>query len=84
MGRCIMTAAETKAVVAVGFTDYEFVYKGVRGSICPFNKKDGSFVATVSYGGFYKDFENLEELMRFKIIGGRSFSELAEEIEWYG
>ena len=79
-----MTATELKNEIAIGRTDYEFVYKGKHGSICPFNAADDSFFAAISYGGYYAEFHNLKELLETKILDGKSLLEVVTEIELYG
>lgn len=75
-----MTAADLRNELAQGRTDYEFVYKNKRGSICPFNKEDGSLSAHVAYGGKYYDSSTLDELMNLKFLDGKSLNEVAEDV----
>ena len=79
-----MTVTELRNELAIGFTDYEFVAKGKRGSICLFNREGGSFSATVNWGGFDKEFDSLDDLMSEPFLDGHSLSEVAGEIELYG
>ena len=79
-----MTASKLKNEIAIGHTDYEFMYKGKQGSICPFNMADNSFFATISYDGHCVEFHDLDKLMKAKILDGKSLSEVAAEIELYG
>ena len=78
-----MTATELEKELSLGYTDYDFLYKGKRGAICPFNKDDG-FYAAVVYDGKTFEFRSLEELMRSPFIGGKSLSEIVSALKFYG
>ena len=58
--------------------DISFTYIGVSGSICPFTRQDIS----VSYGNDGKDYDNIEAVMTDPFIGGKSLSEISEQIQF--
>ncbi|MBQ3617829.1 MAG: hypothetical protein II939_06655 [Bacteroidales bacterium] len=78
-----MTAKELKKELALGFTDYEFFFKGKHGSICPFNE-DGKFYANITYNEQNFVVYSIEELMKVPFLNGNTLAECAEEIELYG
>lgn len=79
-----MTKEELQDELGQGRTDYEFFYAGKHGSICPFNKEDGRFFASVTYGDFSVEYFSLEELMNSPVLNGQSLADVAEDIELYG
>lgn len=79
-----MTVLELRDELSQGRTDYEFVYRDKRGSICPFNHPNGLFSADVSYGGVFNTYYTLDELMSAPFLDGKSLAEVAKEIEFYG
>lgn len=79
-----MNAAELKTELALGYTDYEILYKGKRGSICPYNMSDGSFRVNVVFDNHYSEYYNLDELMNAPFLDGQTLAECADEIELYG
>ena len=79
-----MTASELRDELSQGRTDYEFVFRGKRGSICPFNYPNGQFSADVGYDSVFNTYHTLNELMNAPFLDGKSLTEVAEEIELYG
>ena len=79
-----MNVAELRSELSQGRTDYEFIYRGSRGSICPFNSSDGRFSANVSYNGVFNTYFTLNDLMNAPFLDGKSLAEVAEELELYG
>ena len=78
-----MTAKELKRELTLGFTDYEFFFKGKHGSICPFNE-NGKFYAGITYAGQNFEVYSIEELMNAPFLNGKTLTECADEIEIYG
>ena len=75
-----MTAKELRSVFEDGFSDYEFSYKGRRGSVCP-NTIAG---LTAGYDGSEIQFNSFDELMDAPFLAGKSMNEVAEDIVLYG
>ena len=78
-----MTSKELEKELSLGYTDYDFLYKGQRGAICPFNKESG-FYAEIVYDGQTFEFDSLEDLMHTPFLNGKTLAEAAEELEFYG
>lgn len=78
-----MTAEELKNELSLGYTDYGFIYNNKRGAICPFNRANG-FWAGVVYDEQTFEFRSIDELMNSPFLNGKSLSEVAAEIEFYG
>lgn len=77
-----MTTKELKKELALGFTDYEFFFKGKHGSICPFNE-NGRFYANITYDEQSFEVYSIEELMKIPFLNGNTLGEVGEEIKFH-
>lgn len=60
-------------------SDIEFDYKGIHGSVCPFNRSD----VVISYGDTERRHTSIDNAMNDKIYDGKCLNEIANELEIY-
>ena len=60
--------------------DIDFVYLGIRGSICPFTRTDIS----VAYGDEERRFQSIDAVLEEPFIEGKPLKDICEDItfEW--
>lgn len=59
--------------------DYEFSYKGVDGSICPFDRDNIAYKYGDTEGVAY----SVDELMSTPFIGGKTLNEICDKVRFY-
>jgi hypothetical protein len=73
-----MTGQDIKKRITIIPDDFEFLYKGILGSVCPFARNDIS----VTYDGVTNDFTDVDTALDAKLFDGKSLNEIADAIEW--
>ena len=71
-----MTAQELRKEIDFGFQDLEFVYNGKFGSICPFNRPNGTIDIYVAFDGEYKDYTSVDDVMTDKFFDNKALDEI--------
>lgn len=73
-----MSAKELRDWIDSLTDDIEFLYKGIWGSICPFNRNDIS----VSYGDDERTFYSIDDVMNEPFIDGKPLKNICEDCEF--
>ena len=70
-----MNASDLKMWIDALSQDIDFVYLGVRGSICPFSRTDIS----VAYADKERTFQSVEAVMNEPFIGGKALKDICTD-----